>query len=93
MRTTAPEPEFVHSRLLKMTPDTTQFQIRDLKSEDRENDRNHTNITQRPRFNLKLSQVEQVGTDLIETPRVTVEKVKHMIITQNDEAVLRHEFA
>jgi hypothetical protein len=45
-----------------------------------------------PSFDVKLSEYEIIREQM-DTPRVSRSKTKHMIITENDEAVVRHTMA
>jgi hypothetical protein len=60
-----------------------------------ENSINTSNGVKLPGFKVELSMLEKVR-EQIQTPRKNVRsqnKVKHMILTENDEAIVRHKLA
>ena len=85
----------MQSQLLRANPDTTPFHANEVRPTNWENDQNQLNVQPKPQFSLNLNKVEKASQEIseTETPRVATKKVKHMIITQNEEAVIRHDFA
>lgn len=78
-------------------PDTTRFNtaynnVIQPELANCENNINTANQNLLPKFDLKLSEMEKVCNEM-ETPRVNRSRVKHMFITKNDEAEIRHNYA